>query len=158
MLNLTNRSGQPVPGAGEPVEFSEAWRVSLVADETVDDNDKVVYTAPANTEAQIISMWLEVTTTATAGNRQLEIQIRDSGDDVIYQGRPTVVQAESLARYYAIAPGNEPMYSFYDTDFVTSPFPPLFLAAGWDVRIYDNNNVDSDDDIIVQMVVATRTV
>jgi hypothetical protein len=140
------------------MEVSEVWRVDLEANETANDSDKT-FTIPSTEEWQILTVWVELTTTATIGNRQLEIQIQDAAADVIYSARPNVVQAASLTRNYAFAPSVEPMSAFIDTDFISTPIPPIFLAPGWIIRVFDNNAVDAGaDDMIIQLTVARRSI
>lgn len=145
-----------VPVGGMPVYITEDnWSFTLVSDETVDDSDKT-FTVPAATTYQILWIWVEYTSTAVAGNRQLEIQILDSGADVIGEYRVSVVQAASLTRYYMFAPALADLLGFRDTDYLmTCIAPTTFLPAGYALRVWDNNAVDAAaDDMIVQIMVA----
>ena len=147
-------------GAANPVPVSDDWRVSLQADETADDSDKT-FTVPASTEWQILWIWVEYTSTAAAGDRQLEIQVQDAAADVIANlARAGVVQAASLTRYYQFGPGLADLGAFRDTDYLTTPIPPTtILQAGDILRIYDNNAVAAAaDDMICQVKIASRTV
>jgi len=138
---------------------AKGWTPAVQADETVDDSDKT-FTVPASTEWEILSIWVELTSTATVGNRQLCIAIRDDSDDVILQVRAGAVQAASLTRYYTFAPGVTELTAFRDTDYLSTAFPAgLVLPAGYDVRIYDKTAVDAAaDDMVVQVMVKARTV
>lgn len=136
------------------------WALASLADETADDSDKT-FTVPAATQYQILWIWVELTTTATAGNRQLCIEIQDAAGDVIAQAaRVGTVQTASLTRNYLFAPAAADLLAFRDTDYITTPIPPtLFLSAGQKIRVYDKSAVAAAaDDMIVQMQVATRSV
>lgn len=172
-IEIENEAGNPISVviADEPVDVTitgqpidvtivadTVWTVGLQADEAVDDNDKTI-TVPADTEWQVLSIWVEYAADANPGTRQLQIDFRDGSDDVIGQQRPNDTQAASETRYYMFGPSLANLTAFYDTDHLQTPLPPtIFLPAGYDVRIFDNNNVSADDDMVIQMMVAARSV
>jgi hypothetical protein len=144
-------------GGSEEIPISESWRVALQADETANDSDKT-FTVPASTEWEILSIWIELSTTATVGNRQIVVEMQDSTGDVIGKFLAGAVQLASLAREYEFAPMVQLMTAFVGT-YLSFPLPPYFLSAGEKVRVYDSAAVDAAaDDMIVQMKIATRTV
>ena len=105
----------------------------------------------------IKSIWLEVATDATVGDRQIVVEIQDTVDDVVAQWRVGIIQTASLTRYYYLAPGLPNMTAFIDTDYLSGPIPEWHLPAGYDIRIYDNNIVAAaGDDIIIQMLTLQR--
>ena len=135
----------------------EGYIAAVQADEAANDSDKKI-TVPADTAWIIQSIWVELITTADVGDRQLVIEIQDASDDVVAQFRAGAVQAESLTRYYMFAPQLVGMDAFIDTDYLTTPIPPLMLPAGYDVRIYDNAAIAAAaDDMVVQMMVKPST-
>ena len=147
---LLNTLGQLIIDAG--------WTPELQAEESGNDSDKTL-TVPANEEWIVKSIWIELATTATAGNRQLVVEIQDDAADVIAQFRLGIVQAASLTRYYQLAPQLINMTAFIDTDFLTMPIPEIYLPASYVVRIYDNNAVDAAaDDMVIQMMISKRSV
>ena len=112
---------------------------------------------PAGYEYQMLFVYVEYTSTATVGARQLELQIRDAGDTVIGQVRPGVTQAASLTYYYMFAPSLADLTAARDTDFIMTPFPPtVFLPERYNIRVYDNNTVDANDDFNFHLHVARR--
>lgn len=155
MSQLTNQHGT----SSEGIPTKDTWTPSLQADETADDSDKT-FTVPADTEWQLLSIWVEYTSTATAGTRQLVVEIQDSSNDVIGQIRAGATQAASLTYYYQFAAGMADLTAVRDTDYLMCPLPPTWiLPAGYKVRVYDNNAIDAAaDDMIVQMIVAGRSV
>ena len=149
MINLTNRAGAQPMG----------WDITLISDETADDSDKTI-TVPARYEYQILTIWIELTTTATVGARQIEVQFRDAADDAFFGIIPGVTQAASLTYHYAIGPSLADHLGVRDAHYVMTPMPPtMFLEAGEDIRIFDNNAVAAAaDDMIVHVKVARRPV
>lgn len=141
----------------QPIAVVDTWDIQTIADEVLNDSDKVI-AVPADEEYQILWIWVELTTDANAGNRQLQIDFRDVGLDVVGQVRPGIVQAASLTRYYMFAPALADLAAFRDTDYLMTPLPPtVFLPTAYSVRIFDNNAVSAaGDDMIVQMQVAWK--
>ena len=141
------------------IVLPDDWHPELQSDETADDSDKT-FTVPALTEWQLLSIWVEYTSTATVGDRQLVIELQDAANDVIGQIRIGLIQPESLTYYYQIGPSLADLDAVRDADWVMTPMPPTWvLAAGWQVRVYDNAAIAAAaDDMIVQMMIAERTV
>jgi len=141
-------------------EVTEIWQIYQTSDEVLNSTNKI-FTVPANTEWQILWIWVELTTTAVVGNRQLIVQVQDNAIDLIGTlARASTVQAASLTRYYLFAPGLADMAAFRDTDYLTTPIPTTsFLEAGQVLRIIDNKAIDAaHDDMIVQIQFAGRAV
>jgi hypothetical protein len=141
------------------VEISDTWHPSLQSDITENDSDKL-FTVPASTEWEILNIWVEFSSTATVGNRQLEVQLQDSAGDIIGAFQVGLSQAASLLYYYLIGIGLPDLTALYDTNYLMSPLPAgLFLSAGEKIRIWDNNAIDAAaDDMVVKMKIAYRTV
>jgi len=135
------------------------WTTALVSEETLNDSDKTL-TVPADTEYQVLWLYLEFTTTATVGDRQIQINILDGAADVIGQIRPNTTQAASLTYYYMIGPSLANQVAVYDTDHIQTPLPPtVFLPATYALRIFDNNAVAAAaDDLVIQMAVGTHAI
>jgi len=159
-VSLTNvqQAGVEIDNSvGDPIPVIDTWTITLISDEATNDNDKTI-TVPAGTEYQILWIWVEYASDGNAGDRQLQIDFRDDADDVIGQIRPGAIQAASLTRYYMFASSLADLSAFRDTDYLMTPLPPtLFLSAGQDIRIRDNNGVSAGDDMVIQMQVASRS-
>jgi len=143
-----------------PLDVRDTWRVATIQDETLNDSDKS-FAVPASTERHVLNIWVEFTSTATVGNRQLVVEVQDSTTDVLAQwARPGVVQAASLTRHYEFAPGLPDDLAFRDTDYLRTPIPTTGLLKATDIlRVYDNNAVDAAaDDMVVMIMYADRTV
>jgi len=151
-------AGAVALNADAQVIIDDGWAPSLQSSETDDDSD-IKLTVPASTIWRIQSIWVELVATADVGDRQIVVEIQDASDDVIAQFRAGAVQAASETRYYMFSPQVGDVTSFRDTDYLSTPIPPLILPAGYDVRVYDNNAVAAAaDDMVVQMMVEARTV
>ena len=155
--SLTNVQQAGIAVTTSPVPVIDTWTITTISDEAANDSDKTI-TVPALTEYQVLWIWVEFASDGSAGDRQLQIDFRDSADDVIGQVRPGAVQAASLTRYYMFASSLADLTDFRDTDYLMTPLPPtLFLSAGQDIRIFDNNAVSvNGDDMVIQMQVAAR--
>ncbi len=134
------------------------WTPSLQSDEDLNSSNKT-FTVPASTEWRVKWIWVELTTTGTGGDRQLEIRILDGAADVIAQVRAGAVQGASLPRYYLFAPHVTELTGFRDSDYLSTIMPEWILPATYVIRVWDNNAVDDEaDDMIIQMMVEARSV
>lgn len=136
-----------------------AGRATLQADETANDSDKTIAVS-ASVEWEIMTIWVELITTATVGNRQIVIEFQDNSSDVIGQIRAGAVQAASLTRNYMFGQAlGVDLTSFRDTSFLMTPLPKIILPAAYIVRVYDNAAVDAAaDDLVIQMMVMERSI
>ncbi len=148
--------GNPVPVT---VGADDTWTVAHTQDETADDSDKE-FAVTAAQLWQILFVWVEFTTTADAGDRQIVLQFQDGAADVIGEIRAGIVQADTITRNYMFAPALADLEAFRDTDFLMTPLPPtLLLPATYVLRVYDNNAVQvAADDMIVQIQYAWKTI
>lgn len=148
-----------VGSSGAPAVISESWRVTHTQNRILNDSDKT-FTVPASTEWQVLWVWVQYTSTAAAGNRQLVVEVRNAANNVIGQFRAGAVQAASLTRYYQFGASMADLQAFRDTDWLMTPLHPgLLLQAGDQVRVYDNNAVAAAaDDMLVAVQLATRSV
>lgn len=147
---LCDSNGQP--------KFNDGYTSELQAEETANDSDKT-FTVDAGEEWLIQWIWVELISTATAGNRQITIEIQDSASDVIMQMRAGAVQAASLTRYYLFSPASLDLTAFRDTDFLSTPIPPIRLPASYKIRVYDKAAIDAGaDDMVIQMQIQSRLV
>jgi hypothetical protein len=136
----------------------ESWRVSTLNFTTTDDSD-TTFTVPANTEYQILSVYVSLVTTATVGNRQMAVQALDASDNILIGARAGAVQPASLTRVYNFAPGMPQDTAFRDTDYLAVSMPPVFLAAGQKLRVWDKAAVAAAaDDMVVRVQIASRSI
>jgi hypothetical protein len=141
-----------VNAAGE-LKVAKAGAYELQSDVTANDSDKT-FTVPTGYMWQIISIRVELVTTATVGNRQIVIELTD-GTNVILRALAGIVQAASLTRYYNFYVGAPNLTAFIDTAHLANPLPDgMMLLSGYKVRVYDKAAVDAAaDDMSVYMMV-----
>ncbi len=123
---------------------SDSWRAFSLIDETENDSDKS-FVVPASTERLIYSVRVSLATTATAGNRQLCIEMQDDAGNVLARAFAGATQAASLTREYLFSLGAADMGAFV-SDAISNALPALKLAAGWALRVYDKSAVDAAAD------------
>ena len=130
----------------------------LQSDETLNNSDKT-FTVPADTEWTVQWIWLEFTTTAVVGARQIEIKILDDAADIIAELVPSLTQAASLTYQYLFSDSGPASEALRDGNQTHILSPRWILPAGYQMRIWDNNAVDAAaDDLIIQMMVLSRPV
>lgn len=146
---LVNDDGQLV--------VAPAWVPGIDIDVVANDSDKAV-AVTALKEWILDSVWVKLTTTATATVRQIVVEIQDGSANVIALFVAGATQDVSITRYYLFAPGIATASAFIDTDYLTTPMPEMHLPAGYNIRVYDNNAVDAAaDDMEVTLRYRERT-
>lgn len=137
---------------------SDPWSNNLEQDLDADLSVKV-FTVDANTRWKIDSIYVDYTSTADVGDRQLSVEFLDSSNAVLLQIRLPVTQAASLQRFYNIARGLPAQDAFYDTDVIMFPLPDIELTAGWKIKVYDINAVAAAaDDMEVTIIYREKSV
>ncbi|MFQ5852978.1 MAG: hypothetical protein ACE5JU_20650 [Candidatus Binatia bacterium] len=133
---------------GDAFDFS----FKLVEDEAANDSDKAL-TVPAGKLWKVMSIYVELATTATTGNRTMLLEIRDSADDIVYRINIRDVIAASATKYLLFAPSSVWLDDYGGTQ--TAPLPnPCIIPAGYDIHIYDSAAIDAAaDDMEVHMLV-----
>jgi len=108
----------------------------------------------------LFTIFIDLTTSADVGDRQLQIVIQNAQARTIADFRPNVVQAASLQRFYNFGPSLANQLAFYDTVQLQTPIPPtLFLKGGYTIRVFDNNAVAvAADDMLVTLAYGRRVV
>jgi len=139
-----------------PLPVDDGWFPFLTALEGPNNNTKSE-TIPANRWAQVLWIWLEYTSDANVGDRQIIVEILDDENDLIAEFRAGSVQAASLTRNYMFAPSLADLTAFRDTDYLQTPLPPtLILDGSYTIRVRDNNNVSALDDMALQIMTARK--
>lgn len=99
--------------------------------------------------AEFVFFHIVYTSTATAGNRQIRVEMLDSANDVIWDARGGAVQAASLVRDYAMMPGTYRETAFIDGQ-IHVPFPQgMELPENYRFKVYDANGVDAGDSMFL---------
>jgi len=116
---------------------------------TANDSDKTI-SLTTNQFHVLESIYVTYSATATAGDRQLEVQAKNAAGTVVWQVRAGAVQAANTARKYFFAAGAPAASAFIDTEFLYCFMPSVFLPGNFTVRVFDNNAVDAAaDDMVV---------
>ena len=125
----------------------------LISDTAANDSDKTL-TVDSNEIWEVLSLWVEYSTSATGGTRTVALLITDASDDIICSltGNHTITTGESHKLLWA--PGLERSDSENALGIVYYPFHPKYLPPGYKIRVYDTNAVDTDgDDMIIHLMV-----
>ena len=140
------------------IRNAETQSPALQSDEAADDSDKTL-TVPADTAWKILWVWVELNTSATAGNRQLRVDFRDASDDIMLHVQAGMTQPASSGRAYLFAPCVPASIALVATQLYI-PYPPdVWLTAGQDVRVLDGATIaPAADDMVVQMMVDERSI
>ena len=125
----------------------------LIEDETAEEPDKIL-TVDANEIWEILWIYLELTSSATVGNRMLRFSIRDDSNDIIWSEKTGIDQPANQTYTYILAPGqqrnitNANNISYYNLPATT------LLPAAYNIRLFENNSIDGDDDgLIIHMMI-----
>ena len=123
------------------------------ADAAADDSDKTL-TVPAGKAWRLRSLFARLVSTATAGNRQLDVLITDESDNVLGTYKAGAVQAASLTRDYIFAPGHPQETGFTGQVMLRALAEAWTLPAGYKVRVYDSAAIAAAaDDLTVRLLV-----
>lgn len=122
----------------------------FVEDVAEDDSDKIV-TVPDGERWELLGVYANLTTTATVGDRQVEIQIATAIGVLIRLVFGEVQAASVSDKLYAAALGlTTEAHVAGEMIFVRLPY--VQLVAGDTVRVFDSAAVDAAaDDLIVQV-------
>ncbi len=135
---------------------NQGWTPDLQSNVVADDSDKT-FTVPTDTEWIVEWMYVDFTTTAVVGTRQLTIQIQDDSANIIGEVVAGVSQAASLHYYYMFAADMEGLTALRDSVHVSNPMPKWILPAGYAVRILDSKSIDAAaDDMLIRLMVQSR--
>lgn len=136
----------------------ESWRVSTLSF-TTDDDSSETWTVGANTEYQVLSIYISMTTSGDAGNRQMVVQGLTSGDAVLFEVVAGAVQAASTTYRYQFGPGANDLTAVRDSTYLSVAMPPLFLSAGQKLKVFDKAAIAAGaDDMDVYVQIASRSV
>lgn len=126
-------------------------QVRQIADTAANDSDKAL-TVPAGKVWHVLHVWASLAATATAGNRQVELLVRDDADATLGIFAALNVQAESTTEYYVW--GTAGTVDEAKAGYHFMPLSPVLLPPGYDLRIYDSAAIDAAaDDLTIRALV-----
>jgi len=121
-----------------------------VVDTALNDSDKEI-TVDEDFAWQLISVYASLASTATAGNRQIEITIDDAAGNVLGWFKAAATQAASLTEEYHFGVSGDTLETVAGTHFL--PLAPVVLAPNWNIRIFDSAAVDAAaDDLVIRVL------
>lgn len=143
--------------SSDPVFINDTWAFGTTYATTV--NQQQLITVPAGKIWQVLSIYVELTTTGTAGNRLVEIILQDNLGNTVGMIRTGVTQAASLTYRYMFAPGLADLTAVRDTTYVMTPIPPTWIIpAAFSILIRDNNGIaTAADDFVVRVMYAEKS-
>lgn len=122
----------------------------IVEDTALNDSDKTI-TLDTTDLNRIQAIQVNLITTATVGNRNLEI-IVDDGTNELFRATAQAVQAASLTRDYSWAPDGQDDAAFIN-DALRIRIPNVWLPSGSRVRVFDFAAIDAAaDDMVVRIL------
>lgn len=123
-----------------------------ISDTVANNSDKVI-TVPAGKQWKILYGHIVFSTSANAGNRRIEINIRNAADDRLYEIGALNVQVASTSENYVLGQYGDTGESFAATH--TLPIPiNLILSGTFDIRVFDNAAIDAAaDDMDIRLIV-----
>jgi len=93
------------------------------------------------------ALWINVeyTSTASAGNRQVAIQLRNKAGTVLATWKAAITQGNNEVDNYKFFPGTS-LSTAINSNVINIPIPPNLIVEGaHDLYISDLNNVDAND-------------
>lgn len=157
LVQLVDGTKRPIPFVSNSAPWGNGTINNLV-DKTADDSDKS-FIVPANKIWVLNSIWAEIATTATVGNRVLIMQI-SNGTDPLWASRATVsitASKRGIARvsfnsgFSSLTTPRRILAGTTDCDVaVETGEPEMRLTAGAIIRVWDIAAIDpAADDLTV---------
>ena len=118
-------------------------------DATANDSDKT-FTVPDNEMWKITHCHMIFVSSATAGNRQIQMSINDADGNPLQDISAGAVQAASTTRHYGFLQGIYRETSFIDSE-IQVPIPiDCYIPSGGSIRFMDNAAIaPTTDDMTV---------
>lgn len=124
-------------------------------DQTSDDTDKT-FTVPAATQWKLLALMVILVTNATAGNRIIELHVRDASDTQFLRLDHGVVQTASLTVRYIYVPGVSRESAISGGFLYIPSLPDLWLPTGFDIRAFESATISATDDMSIFALVDQR--
>ncbi len=138
----------------QPTSSQEGQTVMVLSEEVVDDSDKTLaFDTDVGTgeKAEVLGIRVELTTSATVGNRQISIRVLDSAADIVREVRSNGTVVASTTKVFELAPGLVAVDQ--GAGFQQEPLPSKFMfLKGQSLQVLDGVVVDPTvDDMIVHV-------
>jgi hypothetical protein len=144
------------------IQFNREWKVKLVQDFTENSSNKL-FTIPTLKEWIPQSIRIEANTTATLGNRQIEIIYLDDSSTLsgnkLAEAIAGVTQAPSSTIYYTYTLNGLDMVTARATNYISCVLPHVIMTAGMKIRVVDKNGIDESgvgENLLISLMVLER--
>ena len=133
------------------------FNITQQSDAALNDSDKTL-TVTAGKSWLIRSIFVQLISTATAGNRQVDVLLTDASDNILFKYQAAAVQAANLTRQYMFAPSHPQETGFTGAVMLRAIADNIVLPAGYKIRVYDSAAIDAAaDDMTVRLLVEELT-
>lgn len=127
-----------------------------ILEEALNDSDKS-FVVPTGNRYLFHYGQITLISTATAGNRQMALEITDDSAKLVFRSLAGAVQVASLTREYHFAPNVDREAAFVNGQIMVPVPPKLIMLPGWTMRFYDTAAIDAAaDDMTVSVLVDNR--
>jgi len=121
-------------------------------DTALNDSDKTI-TVPAGKVWRVLYAFASLISTATVGNRQMQMDVQDDSSNVMGQSSALNVQVASVTENYHWRMSRNTATEDVATEHYM-PLPAEYLPAGYVMRIYDSAAIDAAaDDLTIRVLV-----
>jgi hypothetical protein len=111
-----------------------------------------VLTVPTGKIWYLVALFATLTTTATVGNRRIQLIVRNEAATDVSRIRALNDQTASTTEYYLFGTGGDVAEGV--PSIHTLPVAPVWVGPGYTVRVQDVNNIDAAaDDLALQLTV-----
>jgi hypothetical protein len=135
-----------------------AWaNLTQYSDFAFNSSNKLVL-VPVGKQWRLVSVYVTFISSATAGNRQLDLLLLDASGNLMGKYIAGAVQAASVTRLYSFAVGHPQDTAFTNTLMLRAIGSEVILSAGFGLRVWDSTAVDAAaDDMSVTVLVDERS-
>lgn len=138
------------------VEFKEVPKYLEIGNSIANENSKT-FTVPKGFKWRVQYGYVQLTTTATVGNRQVRLTIIDPDGNTVFLLKAKNFQIASQTEIYTIHPternGEEPVTGHH---YFGCP-PSVVIPEGWGLKIFDGLDASATDDFVMRILVEQTT-
>lgn len=100
-----------------------------------------------NGAGEVLSLFVTYVSNATAGNRQLELRLRDAAGNLRLAMPAGAVQAASLTRTYTFMEGPPNREAAFVAGNLLIPLPEAIIPSGGTLELCDTASIDTADTV-----------
>jgi hypothetical protein len=130
--------------------------IVATVDVAADDSDKT-FTVTTLKQWWVRSIYVKLVTTATGGNRQVDVLFTDASNNIFAKYVAGAVQTASLTREYIFSPGHPQETGFTSGVMLRALSDHFILPEGYKIRVYDSAAIAAAaDDMDVRILLEER--